>query len=138
MARWLLDTCVLSELVKPKPEPAVLKWLRSNSSNCAICVVSIGEIQYGIERLAIGRNRNRLQTWIDELKVSYKSKTLATNELVWSTWGRLKFEAEHLGKPREDLDLLIASVAKINQLTLVTRNTRHFLDTGIELLNPWD
>lgn len=61
MALWLLDTCVLSELVRPKPEPKVLRWLEENAMESVICAVSVGEIQNGIERLEIGRNRNRLQ-----------------------------------------------------------------------------
>jgi toxin FitB len=137
MALWLLDTCVLSELVRPKPEPKVLKWLGANANAAALCTVAIGEIQYGIERLEIGRNRNRLQAWLDETRVNFKARTLPTSEEVWVAWGRLKFEAEHLGRPQEDLDLLIAATAQVYQLTLVTRNTRHFLDTGVELLNPW-
>jgi toxin FitB len=138
MSRWLLDTCVLSELVKKKPEPRVIEWLRGHARESAICVVSVGEIQYGIERLEIGRNRNRLQAWLDEMRVNYKARTLVTNDAVWIAWGRLKFEAEHIGRSREDLDLLIAAVAKVHQLALVTRNTKHFLDTGVGLINPWD
>lgn len=70
--------------------------------------------------------------------MNFKARTLLTSEEVWVAWGRLKFEAEHLGRPQEDLDLLIAAVARVYQLTLVTRNTKHFLDTGVELLNPWN
>ena len=135
--RWLLDTCVVSELTRKAPEPQVLEWLAAHASEAALSVVTLGEIQYGIERLAVGRMRNSLQLWFDGLSVQYAERILATDEPVWRAFGRLKASVEAIGRPQEDLDLLIAAVATVNRLTLVTRNTKHFLDTGIHTLNPW-
>jgi predicted nucleic acid-binding protein len=135
--QWLLDTCVVSELTRKNPEPQVLAWLLSHAADAGLSVVTLGEIQYGIERLAVGRMRNSLQLWFDGLSGQFAECILATDEPVWRAFGRLKASVEAIGRPQEDLDLLIAAVATVNRLTLVTRNTKHFLDTGIPTLNPW-
>jgi toxin FitB len=137
VSRWLLDTCVLCELVRGQPEPSVVNWLSKHANESSISVVSLGEIQYGIERLDIGRKRNRLQTWLDGVRTDYRARMLTTDDNVWLAWGRMKFESEHLGRPQEDLDLLIGATAKVHNLGLVTRNVRHFSDTGINVVNPW-
>jgi len=134
---WLLDTCVVSELTRKVPDAQVLQWLTDHADEAAIPVVTLGEIQYGIERLAQGRLRNSLQLWFDGLNGQFASRVLPTDEPVWRTFGRLKASVEAIGKPQEDMDLLIAAVATVNRLTLVTRNTKHFLDTGIPTVNPW-
>ena len=135
--QWLLDTCVVSELTRKSPDPQVLSWLTAHAADAGLSVVTLGEIQYGIERLAVGRMRNSLQLWFDGLNVQYAECILATDEPVWRTFGRLKASVEAIDRPQDDLDLLIAAVATVNRLTLVTRNTKHFLDTGIPTLNPW-
>ena len=134
---WLLDTCVVSELTRKAPDAQVVQWLTDHAAEAAIPVVTLGEIQYGIERLEPGRTRNSLQLWFDGLNGQFASRILPTDEPVWRTFGRLKASVEAIGKPQEDMDLLIAAVATVNRLTLVTRNTKHFLDTGIPTVNPW-
>ncbi|MDD5030734.1 MAG: type II toxin-antitoxin system VapC family toxin [Rhodoferax sp.] len=135
--QWLLDTCVVSELTQKIPEPRVLDWLTAHAADASLSVVTLGEIQYGIERLAVGRMRNSLQLWFDGLNGQFAERILATDEPVWRTFGRLKASVDIIGRPQEDLDLLIAAVATVHRLTLVTRNTKHFLDTGIAACNPW-
>jgi len=136
--QWLLDSCVLSELTRQAPQPQVRDWLAAHAEESALCMVTLGEIQYGIERLAAGRTRNSLQLWFDGLSGQFASRILATDEPVWRAFGRLKASVEAVGRPQEDLDLLIAAAATVNRLTLVTRNVKHFfLDTGIPTLNPW-
>jgi predicted nucleic acid-binding protein len=115
----------------------VLRWLSQHAAESAMTVVSLGELQYGIERLAAGRQRNALQLWFDGLSAQYAQRILPTDEAVWRTFGRLKASVETIGRPQEDLDLLIAATAAVNQLTLVTRNIRHFEDSGVRTLNPW-
>ena len=134
---WLLDTCVVSELTRKAPNALVVQWLSEHAHDAALAAVTLGEIQYGIERLTLGRVRNSLQLWFDGLSGQYGARILATDEPVWRTFGRLKASVESIGRPQEDLDLLIAAVATVNRLTLITRNTKDFLDTGIQTLNPW-
>lgn len=127
----------MSELTRKVPDSQVLQWLTDHADEAAIPVVTLGEIQYGVERLAPGRLRNSLQLWFDGLMGRFALRILPTDEPVWLTFGRLKASVEAIGKPQEDMDLLIAAVATVNRLTLVTRNTKHFLDTGIPTVNPW-
>ncbi len=135
--RWLLDTCVVSELTRKKPDAAVLAWVQSHAAQSVLCMVTVGEIHYGLQRMPPGRHRNSLQLWFDGLCVEYAARTLETDAAVWRVWANLKASLEAMGRPQEDLDVLIAAVATHHRLTLVTRNTRHFEDTGIAIVNPW-
>jgi predicted nucleic acid-binding protein len=135
--QWLLDTCVVSELTRKAPNAQVLQWIEAHAADAALSAVSIGEIQYGIERMAVGRARNTLQLWFEGLTTQFVRRILPTDDAVWHTWGRLKASVEAMGRPQEDLDLLIAATAATHRMTVVTRNTRHFDDSGVKTLNPW-
>lgn len=136
--QWLLDTCVVSELTRELPDERVSRWLAEKAAVAMLSTVSLGEIQYGIERMAAGRSRNTLQLWFDGLCVQYAQRMLPADEPVWRAYGRLKASVEAIGRPREDLDLLIAATATVHRLTLVTRNPKHFEDSGVKTLNPWE
>lgn len=135
--QWLLDTCVISELTRKSPNAIVTHWLTRHAHDALLSAVTLGEIQYGIERLAVGRGRNALQQWFDGLCTQFSARTVATDDAVWRSYGRLKASVESIGRPQEDLDLLIAATAAVHQLTVVTRNVKHFEDTGIKIFNPW-
>jgi predicted nucleic acid-binding protein len=100
-------------------------------------VVSVGEILDGIERMPLGRNRNRLQFWFEGLCRQYAEKTLPTDVQVWRTYAHLKASMAAIGKVQQDMDLLIAACAAVHGATVVTRNTKDFEATGVPLLNPW-
>lgn len=134
---WLLDTCVLSEQTRVEPSAAVQQWLHAHADECVLCVVTVGEIQFGIERMPLGGKRNRLQLWFDQLCRDFAGKILPTDEAVWRAWSRLRASCQAMGRPQADLDLLIAATATVHRLPLVTRNARHFEDTGLTLVNPW-
>ena len=135
---WLLDTCVISELSRPKPDPLVLQWLNRHFHQSVLCAVTVGEIQFGIEQLPLGSKRNRLQQWFDHLCGDFEDKILPTDETVWRAWSRLRASCRAIGRLQSDLDLLIAATAATHRLDLATRNTRHFRDTGLALVDPWD
>ena len=135
--QWLLDTCVVSELTRKTPSVSVVEWLKQHGAQAVLTVVTIGEIQYGIERLPASRGRNALQLWFEGLCSQYTERTLPTDEAVWRTYGRLKASVEAIGRPQEDLDLLIAATAAVHRLTVVTRNTKHFDESGVKTFNPW-
>jgi predicted nucleic acid-binding protein len=136
-AGWLLDTCVVSELVKPGPDEGLRHWLGEHIAHCRLSAITLGEITFGIECLPHGSKRNSLQRWANELHQRFRERMLVTDEAVWTTYGRLKASLRSIGRPQEDLDVLIAATATVHSLQLVTRNTRHFSDTGVALFNPW-
>jgi hypothetical protein len=137
-ARWLLDTCVVSELARPEPNERLRAWLAAHIDGCRLAAVTLGEVAFGVESLPHGARRNGLQRWANELQRRFAARTLVTDEAVWMTFGRLKASLRSIGRPQDDLDILIAATAATHGLELVTRNTRHFADTGLALVNPWE
>jgi predicted nucleic acid-binding protein len=137
-ARWLLDTCVVSELSRPVPDARVVDWLGRHRDDYLLSAVTLGEVAYGVERLPHGAQRNALQRWAADLHRRFASRTLVTDEAVWITFGRLKASLRSMGRPQEDLDIILAATAIVNGLTLATRNLRDFADTGVALVNPWE
>jgi len=135
--RWLLDTCVVSELTRPEPNAQVQQWLLDKARQSAIAAVSVGEIQYGLLRLPAGARKRRLQAWFEELCSQFDARILPTTTDVWREFGRLKTDLEQTGRPQDDLDIAIAATACCHKLILVTRNVRHFQDTGLDICNPW-
>lgn len=135
--RWLLDTCVLSELLRPRPDAAVLDWLQRHAQDAAIAAVSFGEIQYGLACLPPSAKRNRIQAWATQLAQQFEGRVLTSDDATWRRWGELKASLKFMGRMQDALDMVIAATAITHGLTLVTRNTRHFEDTGAALLNPW-
>ena len=135
--QWLLDTCVVSELTRKAPSTAVVEWLKRHGGEAVLTMVTVGEIQYGIERMPASRARNSLQLWFDGLCSQYSERTLPTDDAVWRAYSRLKASVESIGRPQEDFDLLIAATAAVHRLTVVTRNTKHFDDSGVKTFNPW-
>jgi len=137
MTAWLLDTCVLSEVVRSQPDERVLQWLAAHQGQGCVSVVTLAELDFGVRRLPQGRRRNQLQQWVGDIRADFGALILPTDEPVWLGFSSLKAELLAVGKPQDDLDLLIAATARVHGLTLVTRNTRHFQHTGVALVDPW-
>jgi predicted nucleic acid-binding protein len=135
--RWLLDTCTLSESTYPRPHPGVQDWLARHGDDCAVSAASFGEIHYGVACLPPSAKRNQLQAWALALAQRFEGRVLKTDEAVWRQFGDLKASLRAMGRMQDALDMVIAATALHHGLTIVTRNTRHFEDTGIRLVNPW-
>jgi predicted nucleic acid-binding protein len=134
---YLLDTCVLSEIVRPSPEPKVLQWLDA-AENCYISVLTIGELQRGIDLAPDPVRRERLKRWLhDKVLAQFALRTLPVTVSVAQAWGTLHASLQKAGSNLPSIDGLLAATALIHQLTLVTRNQRDFVATGVHLLNPW-
>lgn len=135
--RLLLDTMVLSEGFKSRPDPAVLQWLeKSRKRNAAfLSVITIGEISRGIARIekVEGRRPDRYTAWLESTLLDYGQRVLPVTIEIARRWGRLTNDLRNTNP-----DLLIAATALEHDLTVVTRNTRHFEPTGAKLLNPYD
>ncbi len=139
MNGFLLDTNVISELIKPKPDANVVRWIEeTDESILFLSVLTLGEIRDGIERLSLGRRRGRLESWLAiDLRARFVNRILAIDEAIAERWGTLVATAAEQGTLVPVIDGLLAATASQHDLTLVTRNTADVFGTGIPTLNPW-
>ena len=137
---FLLDTCVLSELVKPQPEESVLAWVASrNEHDLFLSVITLGELHKGIARLPRSRRRSDLGEWVErDLALRFHGRILDVDAAVAADWGRMLGLAETRGRPLTAIDALIAATAKAHGHSVVTRNEADFEPTGVSMINPWD
>lgn len=138
--KYLLDTCVISELTRPKPLPRLTQWLRAQSeAGLYLSVLTIGEIRKGIDRLPDGRKRRRIEAWLNnELRKRFSGRIVAVDDEVAERWGLESAKAAQAGTPLPVIDGLLAATALVHGMTVVTRNTEDMRPTGVRLLNPWD
>lgn len=136
---FLLDTCVLSELLKIKPDRNVIEWISSiDEDRLFISVITIGEIQKGISRLPHSKKRKQLEHWIEfDLRERFRNRILPIVENVALLWGKVIGESERKGKRIPVIDALIAATALKNNLTVVTHDTKDIIATGVNFYNPW-
>ena len=137
---YLLDTNAVSEWVKPRPDPGIARWLDEvDEDRTYLSVISLGELRKGVERLADGRRRARLDRWLaSDLPDRFGERMLPVATAVADEWGRLLARAENAGTPVGGADALIAATAKVHSLQVVTRNVAHFRHAGVRVLSPWD
>jgi len=135
---FLLDTNAVSEWVKPRPNPGLVGWMESvDEDRIFISVVSLAELHYGVERLAVGRRRSRLERWLlHELPLRFESRILPVDVNVAEAWGRTVSRSEATGRPIGVIDAFLAATAETHQLTLVTRNVADFSLLRM-VHNPW-
>lgn len=133
---FLLDTNVVSELAKTRPNSKVIAWLESvPSADLFLSVITLGEIRKGIEkrRAASPGDAARLEAWLTILVLHYRSRVLAFDQDCADQWGRLM--ALHPTLPVEDSQL--AATALRHRLTFATRNVRHIVKTGVAFVDPF-
>ena len=138
--KYLLDTCVISELVAKKPNPKAINWIDSIDPDSAyLSVFTIGEIRKGIEKLPDSKRKTTLHSWlIEEMPARFSGRILPIDTEVVLMWGQLIGSLESDGKKMAAIDSLIAATALYNHCSLVTRNETDFKHTGIAIINPWD
>lgn len=139
MIGFLLDTCLLSELVKSRPEQKVLDWVAGqNEENLFLSVLTLGELQKGIRKCPDAKRKSKLQAWLDsDLVTRFQSRLLPVCEQVSLTWGRLSGDAELRGQPLPVTDLLLAATGVVHGLTVVTRNVRDLDRCSVTVFDPW-
>jgi predicted nucleic acid-binding protein len=134
----LLDTCVLSELRRPKGHRGVRRAVDAlESDNLFVSVISIGEIAKGVALLKEGKTKRDLQVWLQALERYCADRILPIDLETSHTWGELTASAQKAGKIVPASDGLIAATARRHGLHVMTRNTEHFAPTGVLLTNPW-
>ena len=136
---FLLDTNVVSELVRPRPDPGLVEWLAERDEDqLFLSVVTLAELRYGITRLSAGRRRRSLEKWLrDELQQRFDGRILPVDDDVALTWGDVTAECAAVGRPIEAMDGLLAATARVHALELVTRNVSDFEPALISVHNPW-
>ena len=139
VTKYLLDTNVISEFRKPRPDPNVLAWLEQvDPDHVHLSVITLGELQKGIARLVDENRRNLLQAWLeDDLLVRFARRITLLDVDVLLTWGNLVARLEQGGMTMGAVDSLIAATALHGGFVLVTRNDRDFVNTGVKIFNPW-
>ena len=139
MSGFLLDTNVISELVKLAPHFRVLEWMdATDESLLYLSVLTIGELRKGIALLTVGRRRVSLEPWLDhDLARRFSGRILPVDLGVADRWGRISATEAARRSPLPVIDGLLAATALQHDLTLVTRDTGHASTTGVETFDPW-
>ena len=138
--RYLLDTNVLSELVRPRPDVNVTAWVEAQSPlDLSISVLSLGAVEKGIARLPAGARRTALSQWARvELPTQFVGRLFGIDADVAVAWGTLSARAAEGGRALPVMDGLLLATAQVRMLTLVTRNVADCAGRGVRVFNPWD
>lgn len=139
MSGFLLDTNCISELIRSRPEPRVIDWMRlADESLLYLSVLTLGEIRKEAATLPQSKRRSYIESWLEsDLQVRFSGRILAIDNAVADRWGWLTAEAERKGRPLSAIDGLLAATALQHNLTIVSRNVSDFTSTQVPVLNPW-
>ena len=134
----VIDTNVLSELMRPSPDPGVVAWMSTVApGEAATTSITIAEIGHGLRRLPRGKRRARLEGAFDSLVIELDREILAFDREAADHYARISQQRETAGKPIDQLDCMIAAICASRAAALATRNERDFDETGIAIVNPW-
>lgn len=137
--KYLLDTCVLSEFVKPAPHGAVLAWVDSRAENdLFVAAMTLAELRRGVARLPVSRRKSELSVWLENLQASLGERILPFTGDTAGYWGEMCARVEAAVKPMAAFDSIIAATAVEHGLALVTRNVQDFAVAPLMLVNPWE
>lgn len=138
MKRFLLDTNIISNIVKPEPSPALLAWWQmQDDQSLHIASLTLAEIRRGILDLPGGKKRDHLQAWCDGPmgpEALFESRILPFDKRAALIWARLMAEGKSSGRPRSSMDMIIAATAGAHDCIIITDNDRDF--SGTNFLNP--
>jgi predicted nucleic acid-binding protein len=139
MKKYLLDTNVISEIVRPTPDPNVIRWLEDQKeSTLFICAVTFGELAKGVAALADGKKKDRLLHWLKtEVTNRFSGRILPFDDSAALLLGEWNGTGTHRGRSYSVLDSQIAAIAARFGCVLVTRNTKDIDGLPVESLNPW-
>jgi toxin FitB len=137
---YLLDTNVVSEWSKPRPNKAVVEFLASTDEDTLfLSVVTLAELRRGVDCLPNGRRRAALNEWLEtDLIARFDNRVLGIDRDVADAWGRIMAQTERRGRAPGVMDAWIAAIAEVRGLTVVTRNVADFRPLLGRIFNPWD
>lgn len=134
----ILDTNVVSELMKPSPAPAVRDWVLAHPGNELYTTsITLAEIRYGIARLPTGRRRDLLKATADDVFAAFEDQVLPFDAAAAAHYPVIVTRRDHAGLPIDGFDAQIASICHTHDAVLATRSLKDFQDTGIDVINPW-
>ena len=138
--KWLLDTCVLSELSRKRPHPNVMAWMESVQDDLLfISVLTVGELRKGIAANPDPARRESLRQWLEsDIFEPFSDTILPVDTAIAERWGDICGEAERTGRKRPAIDALLAATALVHGLTVATRNVADFAGTGAVVFNPFE
>jgi predicted nucleic acid-binding protein len=136
--RYLLDTNIISDIVKPTPSESLLAWMgEQDDDDLFIASLTVAEIRRGVLEKPAGKRRDQLEVWFsgpEGPRALFAGRVLPFDEKAGLIWARLMADGKTLGRPRSALDTIIAAVAEANGCIVVTDNEKNF--AGIEVINP--
>lgn len=137
---YLLDTCVISELIKARPTKSVVKWVESiDERSMFISVLTLGEIHKGITKLRASKKKRTLQEWVsNDLNQRFDNRIIPVSIEIARIWGEVQGKAEKKGEKMPAIDSLIGATAIAYDFTVVTRNAADMENSGVQIHNPWD
>jgi len=135
----VLDTNVVSEVFRPRPDGRVVAWLEGLTGEVAITAITLAELLIGVRRLPDGRRRSELRTRIDAALRPYRDTdaVLTFDDAAADRYADIVVTRERSGRPVSMADAQIAAICRSRDATLATRNTKDFVDTGVALIDPW-
>jgi predicted nucleic acid-binding protein len=134
----LVDTNVVSELMRPAPAPAVADWIRSQPDReVYTTAITLAEVRYGIERLPSGRRKERLRATADEAFDAFADDVLSFDVAAATEYAIIASSRERAGAPIDGFDGQIAAICRARRAAVATRNGKHFEGTGVDVIDPW-
>lgn len=136
----VLDTNVISELFRPRPEPRVVAWLESLTDDVAITSITLAELLAGVRRLSDGRRKTELGAAIEAAIQPYRDTRalLAFDDAAAEAYADVFVARSRAGLPTSMADVQIAAICRANGAICATRTVTDFEATGVELINPWE
>jgi predicted nucleic acid-binding protein len=135
---FLLDTNLVSEWTRPRPNRGVIEWLaQADEDRVFISIITLAELRHGVDRLPAGKRRSQLDEWLRaSLPMRFEGRVLAIDAVVADACGILVAQRDAMGRPIQAMDALIAATARVRQLSVVTRNVDDF-KPSVAAINPW-